>query len=74
MSVEVVEPSCCPLCGGGNSCASVAGADNCWCLVVRFPQELLDKVPKERQNKACICKRCVDEFNESQRGSSSHSE
>jgi hypothetical protein len=30
-----------------------------------FPEILLQRVPKELQNKVCICRACVTEFRES---------
>ena len=56
----------CPLCGESNKCAMLAdpNATECWCESVVFPQELLDQVPPQLDRKACICKKCVDSFNE----------
>ncbi len=55
----------CPLCGQNNAC----GAHNdtpCWCCNTGIPQALIDLVPPEKQMKACICKICVDRYNQAQ--------
>lgn len=53
----------CPLCGGPNDCAP-AGCGrfdvDCWCSQARIPAALLDRVPAEQRDLACICRRCVD--------------
>ncbi len=61
---STVDTSRCPLCGNENHCAMAPGADPeapCWCSVERFPQELLDRVPEEMRNMACICAACLRE-------------
>ncbi|MCD8509703.1 MAG: cysteine-rich CWC family protein [Bacillus sp. (in: Bacteria)] len=52
----------CPLCGGDNRC-DVLNA--CWCSKESFPEGLLDLVPEELKNKACICKKCLQQYKES---------
>jgi len=62
---KVIDPSKCPICNGANQCAQeIAKAtgkpqEPCWCMTATFSAELLDRVPEEAQNKACICKTCV---------------
>jgi hypothetical protein len=57
---NLLEPSKCPICGDLNQCAQeIAKAtgkssETCWCMTATFSAELLDRVPKEAQNKACI--------------------
>lgn len=58
-----VNSSICPLCSNENKC-QVEASKPCWCFNVNVPQELLKKLPLESQNKACICRRCLDEFND----------
>ena len=64
---KVIDPSKCPICGESNQCAQeIAKAtgkppEACWCMTATFSSELLDRVPKEAQNKAFICSKCVDE-------------
>ncbi len=60
-------PQHCPLCGRLNHCA-MAGAttvavNSCWCHKVTIPEGLLRQLPKAMRCKACICQRCVDEYN-----------
>ena len=59
----------CPLCGEDNRCQNICGDPdvnnesenkNCWCKEVKFPKQLLDAVPVETKNKACICQRCLN--------------
>jgi len=33
--------------------------ETCWCMTATFSEELLNRVPEEDQNKACICAKCV---------------
>ena len=53
----------CPLCGGPNGCAPAASGrfdTPCWCLDLRFPPELLARVPADQRDRACICRACVE--------------
>jgi hypothetical protein len=34
-----------------------AGA--CWCVNATFTQDLLQRVPEEARNKACVCAACA---------------
>ncbi|MFM9990340.1 MAG: cysteine-rich CWC family protein [Burkholderiaceae bacterium] len=31
----------------------------CWCMTASLSPQLLDRVPEEAQNKACICSKCA---------------
>ena len=56
----------CPICGEQNRCM-VDNEHPCWCFEVGgFPKELLNKVPEESKGKQCICKKCLEAFNEGQ--------
>jgi len=57
----------CPLCGGPNHCAVAAdpNATECWCESVIFPEELLAKIPKDVVRKRCVCRKCLEEYQES---------
>jgi hypothetical protein len=59
-----IDPAVCPLCGGPNDCAMAAdpNAAECWCGKLKFPQELLDRVPENALNQACICRGCLERF------------
>jgi hypothetical protein len=55
----------CPLCGQGNDCQLCTAAVDkgpCWCTRMNFPEMLLQRVPEELKNKACICRACVTDF------------
>ena len=54
----------CPLCGAPNQCAMAADPDasECWCESVKFPKELLDKIPEDAVRKTCVCQNCLDEY------------
>jgi len=62
---KVIDPSKCPICGESNQCAQeIAKAtgtppERCWCMTATFSPEVLDRVPVEAKNKACICSKCV---------------
>ena len=62
---NVRNPSKCSMCGELNQCAQeIAEAtgkppETCWCMGAIFSSELLDRVPEEAKNKACICETCV---------------
>jgi Cysteine-rich CWC len=54
-----IDPSVCPLCGGPNSCGAAAGKRSCWCYATKIPPEVLDRIPAESRDQACICERCA---------------
>ena len=66
-----------PLCGGQNYCEASSGVSSevnskincevnkesdCWCRSETFTEQLLPRVPDDRQQKACICQNCVRAF------------
>lgn len=55
------EEKTCPLCGKPNNCKH--GDDSCWCNHVKIPKGLIERIPKDKRGKACICKDCVDSYN-----------
>lgn len=59
--MEKIDDKICPLCGKPNNCRVDSG--DCWCMEVSVPKELLEKVPEDKKNKACICKSCIDKYN-----------
>ncbi|MGF1764974.1 cysteine-rich CWC family protein [Aliivibrio kagoshimensis] len=34
----------------------------CWCARTTIPEALIEQVPKELKNRACICTKCVEAF------------
>ena len=64
-SLPFNNPALCPLCGGPNACqlctpATYKGA--CWCAQAEIADELLAQVPEHARNRACICAKCVGNF------------
>ncbi|QHT61471.1 cysteine-rich CWC family protein [Paenibacillus lycopersici] len=49
----------CPICGQSNACE---GSLACWCGKESFPRGLLELVPDEFRNRACICRACLVRF------------
>ena len=62
---QSLNASLCPLCGRPNACGAAAEGRfdvACWCTTVRFPPELLARVPAGSRGQACICRACVEAF------------
>ena len=58
-------PAACPLCGGANECqlcSPAAYKGQCWCARAEIPGELLERVPENLRNRACICQPCLKNF------------
>jgi len=54
--------SVCPACGFSNRCtlADPRTVDQaCWCFSVSIDRAVLDALPDELRNKACLCPRCA---------------
>ena len=52
----------CPACGSSNACslADPRTADQaCWCFSVSIDPALIQALPDELRNKACLCPRCA---------------
>ncbi len=65
MKDDPIQPDRCPLCGGPNHCqicTRAADQGPCWCARVKIPAALLARVPELLRNRACVCRRCVEEF------------
>jgi hypothetical protein len=62
------DPRHCPLCGEDNRCAmemeKLTGQPQapCWCVSQTFSAELLARLPDQARGRACICGRCLAEF------------
>ncbi|WP_343817236.1 cysteine-rich CWC family protein [Colwellia asteriadis] len=56
-----VDDKICPLCQQQNSC-NVAAMAGCWCMQVKVPQALIDRVPAPVKNKSCICNTCIEQY------------
>jgi hypothetical protein len=59
------DPGQCPLCRRSNDCqlcTSAAYKGPCWCARANISSALLDQVPPDLKNKACICRACIFAF------------
>ncbi len=54
-----VDPSRCPLCGKANECGAERGASTCWCYSARIPEDVLNRIPADQRDRACICEACA---------------
>jgi hypothetical protein len=54
-----VDPARCPLCHGPNHCAIVSGRRVCWCFAIKILPDVLERVPAEARERACVCERCA---------------
>ena len=53
--------SICPICGKDNNCMAHSN-EPCWCNEMEIPKELLDLIPQDKKQKACICLKCIQDF------------
>lgn len=49
----------CPICGEANECGMAAGESTCWCFEAVIPERMLDRVPEQARDRACVCPRCA---------------
>ncbi|HEY3333536.1 MAG TPA: cysteine-rich CWC family protein [Capsulimonadaceae bacterium] len=51
----------CPLCGEPNRCAmsNATGDEMCWCFEVPVDIKLIEALPLEVKNVACLCEACL---------------
>jgi len=49
----------CPLCGQDNNCQHNA---ECWCHKEKFPKQVFEMIPEDKRGKACICKSCLEKY------------
>lgn len=55
-------PNLCPACGARNDCslADSRTADQaCWCYSVNIDPAVLEALPPELRDRACLCPRCA---------------
>lgn len=64
MTVKLHENKNCPLCGKNNNCCNSLDKSLgiCWCNEKVFPAEIFEHVPPEQLRKTCICKNCLEQF------------
>lgn len=56
---QSVDPTRCPLCGEDNVCGVERGAGTCWCFSLRLPDDVVERVPPELRDRACVCESCA---------------
>jgi hypothetical protein len=52
----------CPRCGQPNQCAQANAqtpVTHCWCFAAHIEPSVLDSLPAELRNRACLCPRCA---------------
>jgi hypothetical protein len=54
-----VDPRRCPICGADNQCGVTRGRGTCWCFTRPIPDDVLDKIPPEAREQACVCQACA---------------
>ncbi len=54
-----VDPSQCPICNEKNACGIEQGASTCWCMSTPISPDVLERVPADLREVACICERCA---------------
>jgi hypothetical protein len=55
-------PSLCPACGARNDCTQTDPTtvdQPCWCFSVSIDPAILDALPADLRNQACLCPRCA---------------
>jgi hypothetical protein len=60
----LIDPKICPFCHKENLCEIGIPNRTCWCDSIKVPPILREYIPSEKRMKTCICKNCIDEFNE----------
>lgn len=60
LEIRKNEMRTCPICGEDNGCML---SKDCWCHDVQVPRELLDTLPDDKKGLECICKSCIDKYN-----------
>lgn len=56
------DPRHCPACGARNDCSLAdprTAAQACWCYSVQIAPHVLEALPAELRNAACLCPRCA---------------
>jgi len=56
-----LDPSRCPLCRQRNECGMADDTGTCWCFDLSIPADVLNPVPRELANLACLCQTCLSD-------------
>ena len=52
----------CPACGASNQCSLAdprSATQACWCYSVQIDPSVIEALPAELRNSACLCPRCA---------------
>ena len=60
-NTEITDTKICPICQGNNQCG-VQNEENCWCMAIDVPTELIKSLNNRDNGKTCICQACIDKF------------
>lgn len=58
---EAIDPRRCPICRRDNHCAAAEGRAACWCFARSISRDVLERIPPQARDKACICPDCAEE-------------
>ncbi|TFF41138.1 cysteine-rich CWC family protein [Pseudomonas sp. RIT623] len=56
------DPRHCPACGALNQCGLAdprSATQGCWCFSVRIEPAIIQALPAELRDQACLCPRCA---------------
>ncbi|TDF81731.1 cysteine-rich CWC family protein [Pseudomonas sp. H9] len=56
------DAQCCPACGASNRCSLAdprTATHACWCYSVTIDPQIIEALPAEQRNKACLCPACA---------------
>ncbi|HBP48658.1 helicase [Pseudomonas sp. FSL R10-0056] len=56
-------PDLCPACGARNDCSMASpdiAAQSCWCHTVNIDPKVIQALPLELRDLACLCPRCAN--------------
>ncbi|EJN37685.1 hypothetical protein PMI38_02883 [Pseudomonas sp. GM84] len=69
----MIDQQHCPACGALNQCALAdprSATQACWCYAVAIAPAVLQALPVELRDKACLCPRCAQVLDQLQQTSS----
>jgi len=71
--MTMIDQQHCPACGALNQCALAdprSATQACWCYAVTIAPAVLQALPVELRDKACLCPRCAQVLDQLQQTSS----
>jgi hypothetical protein len=63
MSPSAIDPNRCPACGSSNRCTLAdprTAGQACWCFSVVIDPAIIEALPQEVRDQACLCPRCAE--------------